>query len=336
LDILTHCAAALGALVIILLGCELFTNGIEWLGCRLSLGAGAVGSVLAAVGTALPETAVPLVAILVLGGEAGREIGVGAILGAPFMLSTLAFNITAVAVVYHALRGRRGYRMDVDAQVVGQDLSYFFVVYAVAILASFLPWHGAKVGVAVGLLGCYAYYVWLHFRKKSTQEEQELRQLHFCHWREGDPWMWHIIVQVVVSLAAIVAGAHVFVNALEHLGGYVGISARALSMIVTPIATELPEKFNSVIWVGHRKDTLAMGNITGAMVFQSCVPVAVGLIGTAWVLDTASWTSAIIALVSAAAVYTVLKWKRHLDGRILFLGLPLYIVFIVVALRSSG
>ena len=32
------------------------------------------------------------------------------------------------------------------------------------------------------------------------------------------------------------------------------------------IATELPENVNSVLWIRRRKDTLAMGNITGAMV----------------------------------------------------------------------
>ena len=38
------------AFVVILLGAELFTNGIEWFGRKLELAEGAVGSVLAAVG----------------------------------------------------------------------------------------------------------------------------------------------------------------------------------------------------------------------------------------------------------------------------------------------
>ena len=42
------------AFVVILAGAELFTNGIEWFGLKLGLAEGAVGSVLAAVGTALP------------------------------------------------------------------------------------------------------------------------------------------------------------------------------------------------------------------------------------------------------------------------------------------
>src|SRR5215510_3931137 len=88
--------------LIILAGAELFTNGIEWFGHKLGLAEGAVGSVLAAVGTALPETMIPIIAILFSGGAHSDEIGVGAILGAPFMLATLAMFVTGIAVIVQA------------------------------------------------------------------------------------------------------------------------------------------------------------------------------------------------------------------------------------------
>src|SRR5437868_7680410 len=95
------------AFFVILLGAELFTNGIEWFGHKLNLAEGAVGSVLAAVGTALPETMIPLVAILTANGatDAAHHIGVGAILGAPFMLATLAMFVTGLGVMFWSKRG---------------------------------------------------------------------------------------------------------------------------------------------------------------------------------------------------------------------------------------
>ena len=87
------------ALAIILASAELFTNGVEWFGRRYELGEGAVGSILAAVGTALPETLVPIIAIVFTGGAAAEQVGIGAILGAPFMLASLAMVVTAAAVV---------------------------------------------------------------------------------------------------------------------------------------------------------------------------------------------------------------------------------------------
>src|SRR5215208_4356596 len=96
------------AFVVILIGAELFTNGIEWFGRKLDLAEGAVGSVLAAVGTALPETMIPIIAILFATSEASDAVGVGAILGAPFMLATLAMFVTGLAVLWAARKRSSG------------------------------------------------------------------------------------------------------------------------------------------------------------------------------------------------------------------------------------
>ena len=102
------------------------------------------GSVLAAVGTALPETMIPLVAILLGGTRCGGSgtadgIGVGAILGAPFMLSTLAMFVTGVAVVLRGRSRRQGDLMPVNTRVLGKDVTWFFGAYALAVGAAFLP-----------------------------------------------------------------------------------------------------------------------------------------------------------------------------------------------------
>ena len=68
--------------VAIVVAAALFTNAVEILGDRLDLDQGSIGSVLAAVGTALPETMIPVVALvaaLFTGASAAGEIGVGAI-----------------------------------------------------------------------------------------------------------------------------------------------------------------------------------------------------------------------------------------------------------------
>src|SRR5215210_6387485 len=115
----------LASFVIILAGAELFTNGIEWFGRKLGLAEGAVGSVLAAVGTALPETMIPIIAILFSSGEHSEDVGLGAILGAPFMLATLAMFVTGIAVVIQARNRPEGDAMRVDTKVLGADMRTF-------------------------------------------------------------------------------------------------------------------------------------------------------------------------------------------------------------------
>ena len=169
------------AFVVILVGAELFTNGIEWFGRKLELAQGAVGSVLAAVGTALPETLIPIIAIVFSRGGATDDIGIGAILGAPFMLSTLAMFVTGVGVLVFRRRRATATRMAVDTVVLVHDMRYFAIAYALAIAAAFLP---AEVGwgrlvVAAALLMIYAWYVRGHFAADADLDEDPLAPLRF-------------------------------------------------------------------------------------------------------------------------------------------------------------
>ena len=333
MEIIGAAAAALVALGIILAGCELFTNGIEWFGNKLNLSAGAVGSVLAAVGTALPETIVPIVALVFVRGAKAEDIGIGAILGAPFMLATLAFMMTGLAAIVYHRKGRRGLDLSVDTATLGQDMMYFLGVYIVAIGLSFVPSKPLQVAGGIALLLAYAYYVRLHFAREGEEEGEALTPLHLAR-RVEVPRLRMVLLQVFVSLSAIFLGAHLFVQNLEKISGFCGVSALVLSLIITPIATELPEKFNSIIWVGRGKDTLALGNITGAMVFQSCIPVMVGVLLTPWHLEPKALASAVIALFSAAMVMIVMRISRRLSPYVLLLGGPLYAVWLWFALRG--
>jgi cation:H+ antiporter len=339
------------AFLVILAGAELFTNGIEWFGRKLELAEGAVGSVLAAVGTAMPETMIPFIAILAGGTEASSEVGVGAILGAPFMLATLAMFVTGVAVI--AVRGRRRDAdvMRVDTGVLAHDMRTFAIAYSLAIATAFLPsglWV-VRIGVAIGLLVIYGWYVKGHLDAEASAEGDELRPLRMHRLdrpgRQADPHeprLRIVTVQVVVALACIVGGAWVFVQAVEALSTALGVDQILLALVIAPIATELPEKFNSVIWVRQGKDTLAMGNITGAMVFQSTIPTVIALVfaGEAWQVTADSriaFLSAGIAFLSAAVIFMPMARRGVLRGRALLVGGAFYLAYLgLVVLRLGG
>jgi len=328
---LSEIGLLLVSLGIILVGAEAFTNGIEWLGLRLKLGAGAVGSILAAVGTALPETMVPIMAFLGGGVDTdGSDIGIGAILGAPFMLATLAFFITGLAAL---LFRRRNRPLRVDAKVVQRDLKFFLIIYSLAIIASFLPNQGLKNGAALSLLVIYGVYVFqtLH-SSKGGHSQENLNPLYVAR-RNDNPTMGTILAQITLSLVAIVYGAHVFVNAVQPIAESLGIPVFVLSLIVTPIATELPEKFNSVLWIHRGKDTLALGNLTGAMVFQSSVIPAIGIALTPWRLDALALWSAFLALAAAMIPYSSLRRKGVIFPSSLLMGGVFYLLFILTVLR---
>ncbi len=346
---MTDLPILLVAFLVILLGAELFTNGIEWFGHKLGLAEGAVGSVLAAVGTALPETMIPLIAILAGSSAASDEVGIGAILGAPFMLATLAMFVTGTAILLSVRRRKTGATLDVSSTVLVHDMKFFVVAYALAIAVAFLPadltW--PRIGVAVVLVVIYAYYVREHFQAEAGGGDPDLAplRLHRLDVRgpahPEPPRLRIVSFQVILALLCIVGGAYLFVGAVTGLSRNLGLDEILLALIIAPIATELPEKFNSVIWVRQGKDTLAMGNITGAMVFQSVIPTSVALVfaSESWAVTSDSllaFASAGIAFLSTAIIFLPLLRGRQLRARTLLIGGPLYLLYVGLVLGKLG
>ena len=332
--------ALLLSLVVILGGAELFTNGVEWVGEGFGLSEGAVGSVLAAIGTALPETLLPLVAIF--GGHAaGKEIGIGAILGAPFMLSTLAFCAFAITVLLGARRGSRSREIEHDPGVIRQDMRFFLAMYGAAFVAGIVPVFALHVALVPFLLVGYGVYVRHRLRSAPGDREGqeavgEVRMLRFAQLfhRPSPPPMALSLTQTLLAIGVLIVGAELFVRVVEQLSAALGVSELMFSLLVAPVATELPEAMNaSVIWARRGKDVLALGNVAGAMVFQSVFPVSLGLLFTPWRLDTVSGAAAVIALVAAAIVLITARVRGRLDARLLALQGLLWVGYVVFVLR---
>jgi len=276
------------SLLVILVGAEAFTNALEHVGERLKISEGVTGSIFAAVGTALPETMVPIVAIFSTAGtpEVRAEVGIGAILGAPLMLSTLTLFLMAV----FAAR-RRGVNGELHPERTGlrRDLTWFLFAFGVGSAAIFLPTEPRLPRVLVALLLVVIYFVYLMLTIRASA-----RLVADGHGTEADHPLYAtrlrlpsnmavILLQLAVGFALIVSGARGFVHGVESLSSVLGISALVLSLLIIPVATELPEKVNSILWIRRRRDTLAFGNITGAMVFQGSLLPAIGIVLTPWV-----------------------------------------------------
>lgn len=326
------------ALVAILLGAAFFTNAVEILGGRLGMSQGAVGSVLAAVGTALPESMIAVVAILqpIVGGGAadeGAKIGVGAILGAPFMLATLALFVVGASALAFRRRREQGSELRIEEATISRDLGFFVVFFAVAAATGLvgLPVY-LKAVVALVLVGGYVLYVRRTLVSGGQLEDVPEKLLMLPH--RPNPPLFAVVVQTMASLGVIVGGAHFFVDAVEHAAHGLGLPAGLIALVLAPLATELPEKFNSIFWVRDGKDTLALGNMTGAMMFQSTVPVTFGILFTPWNLGPLDVVAVALALASGGFVYFMLRRFRKLKATYLLAGGAFYLLFVIGAVVS--
>jgi cation:H+ antiporter len=187
-----------------------------------------------------------------------------------------------------------------------------------------------KIILAVVLLGAYVLYVVWTVRKGGEAEEDVPEKLTLWPFRSEAP-TWAVAAQLLGTIVVMGAGAHFFVSAVEHISKSAGIPAGLIALVLAPLATELPEKFNSVLWLRDNKDTLAIGNITGAMVFQSTIPVTIGVLFTPWKLDFLSALAAAFALISGIVFLGFLLRKAPLRAFVMLGAGSLYIVFVVTA-----
>jgi cation:H+ antiporter len=218
-------------------------------------------------------------------------------------------------------------------------MEYFLILYTVAIAASFLGSHPViKTFIAMALFLTYGGYVLKTLKGGGEPESHEIEEseLEPCYFapKSHDPSMSIIGVQVLSSLLLIVWGSYIFVDKVQIISGLMGISPFILAMIIAPIATELPEKFNSVIWISKGKDTLAIGNVTGAMVFQGSIITAIGILMTDWQLNSAALLTVALTFASVGLAYLQIRIKKHLTPGTLLAGGFFYFVFILLILTG--
>ena len=295
--------------VVMVAGAVVFTNAVEWAGARLNLGHGAVGSVLAAVATAMPESLIPVVAIIQ--GKQASEIAVGAIVGAPFLLATLAMAVSGTAAL--AYRARRGStRLRPDRNAIARDLLVVLGALPLAIVIGLLGARPLRIAGAVVLVAGYAVLIWKTIiQARQDGNEDEPAALYFDTTKNDPPNAFQVLAQTVVGIGMLVGAAELFVDSIEHLAHGLGADALILTLVIAPLATELPEKINSVLWIRQSKDTLALGNITGAMVFQTMPLVAFGMVFTDWRLTAPSLVAMLAALAGTALSLIALQrgWR---------------------------
>ncbi|MDP2689618.1 MAG: sodium:calcium antiporter [Deltaproteobacteria bacterium] len=334
---ITDLAILVFFLIVIVAASEIFTNAIETLGAKMNFSEGVTGSIFAAVGTALPETMVPLVAIF--GGNSARvaeEVGVGAILGAPFMLSTLAMCLLGLAA-WHFRDRRKKLTVTPERTGFKRDLEFFLFCFTIAFLVAFTPheYRLVRMFVAFVLVLTYFYYV-LETIKASkalvsdghaTEESKKLYLSLIFKEHLGV-----VLLQLLIALALIIAGAKGFVHGIEHLADVIGIPVIALSLLIVPVATELPEKVNSILWIRKGKDTMAVGNITGAMVFQGSLLPAIGIFLTPWTLNVTVLTSSIVTIIAASWLYFLSNRVKHLSSLYFAINGFFYAAFVAIAL----
>ena len=277
-----HVVILLACALAIYFSCEWFVNAVEWLGQRLNLGSMAVGTVLAAFGTALPESVVALVAVTTGATADVRNIGVGAAMGGPLVLATVAYGVTgAMLLLRRRTRSREKVLVGVGAaslvarsvvepdstdpgaawsigsqtERLAHDQPWFLAVFVFKVALGLVvfawkPWLGVAVprGLRRLLSGARLAAASAERRREGELEPLKLRPHAMLPSTAPGPCCRRWARWAVIFFAS-----QLFVHQLEAVGPWLGLSPQLVALLLSPIATELPEILNAVIWVRQGK-----------------------------------------------------------------------------------
>ena len=330
-----HFALLIGSAVTIYLACELFVNGVEWTGRKLAVGQKATGSILAAFGTALPESVVTLVAVAFGGTAAGKQLGIGAALGGPLALATIAYATVGIVLLLSRRRLPPTAEIYGDFRNLARDQGWFLAIFAFKIGLGLIAF-AAKPWLGFLFLAAYAFYVRQEMKQPGADEEGDTDPLTFAS-RATVPGTGIAILQTLLALVVIFMASRLFVAQLAAIGPALGLAPQVLALLLSPIATELPETMNAIIWVRQGKYRLALANISGAMMIQATVPTAFGLFWTPWLLDIPLLLAAGITALAVTIMFVAFRGGMVSRRLLAAMGL-LYLVFaglLVLHLRSA-
>ena len=336
-----HIVLLLVCAVAIYVSCEWFVNAIEWLGVRLKVGGVAVGTILAAAGTALPESVVTLMAVLFGSTEHGNDIAVGAAMGGPLVVGTIAYAVTGF-MLWMRHRAKRETRIatlagaqgeedprdvPIDTRRLARDQLWFLTIFAVKVglgLVAFAikPW--------LGLLFLAVYGIYFYREMTDDGEDASSDGLEPLKLTPGaaHPRTIAVAAQTLGALVVIFGASQVFVKQLEWAGPALGLPSVVVALLLSPIATELPEIMNAIIWVRQGKANLALANISGAMMIQATVPSAIGIGFTDWRFDTPLVLAGIATLVSVGYLWWVIRHGGITATRLMAAG-GFYLAFAI-------
>jgi cation:H+ antiporter len=292
--------------------------------------------VLAAFGTALPESAVTFVAVVFGKDAAQKDIGVGSALGGPLVLATIAYAVVGFVLLLEQQRlGRKNAYVEVNHRRLSHDQAWFLCIFVVKVGVGLVAF-AFKPALGVLFLAAYAAYLWREMRNdEPAVEAHELEPLKLRP-HDSSPSLAWAAAQTLLALAVIGVASHLFVGRLETIATGLGWAPQFVALLLSPIATELPETMNAVIWVRQGRERLALANISGAMMIQATVPSALGLFFTPWLLDRSLLTAGIVTTVAVLILWAMFHRGRVSSWSLVPLALLYGVFAIVVATVTHG
>ncbi|MDQ6672083.1 MAG: sodium:calcium antiporter, partial [Chloroflexota bacterium] len=244
---------------------------------------------------------------------------------------TVSYAATGWAILLFRRQRSQGSKLLINGSRLARDQVAFLAIFVAKVGLGFVAFPG-KPFTGLVFLTAYIVYFWRELRQESTDAESTLMPLR-SRPNQADPRAVWVFLQTGLALVAVFVGSQVFVAQLEGLALGLGVPGHLVALVLSPVATELPETMNAIIWVRQGKERLALANISGAMMIQATVPSALGLFFTPWLFDTPLALAGAVTMLSIVFLIFTLRTNQLTAGRLSLVGLG-YAAFAVLFIAT--
>ncbi|PNV81764.1 MAG: calcium:sodium antiporter [Fervidicoccus sp.] len=254
---------------------------VDWISWRVNKSSASIAMILAPLMTSAPEMAVFIIALM----EGEKSIAWGTIVSQPFMASTVIYPtvvLVAIAAFYLGKRKTRTVR-------VHRSVAVPLIAFAVPLLPILFlhPETRGIYGRIYGIILVIAYFVYSYSMMRGTTSMKE----------EPDLRLRIPLVQIVFSIFALYFGGESMVRSIYSLGSLLQLDDTALSVLIVPLATVVPESIVGLLFIVRGRDDEGVGAIVGEKALYGTFYPGLAMALGAYALNHASRAAIEVALV---------------------------------------
>ncbi|MFX1252226.1 MAG: sodium:calcium antiporter [Promethearchaeota archaeon] len=320
-------------LVLMSIAAELIARGAEILGKKF--GAGFVGAVVLGFITTLPELVFVMVAISAAQQAQqvteGYNIAMGSAIGGNLLLFTVGYGLVIItAYIFHRQS------ISLDNVHLRDDLWYLLISCIVILFAALdgeFQWYEGLI-----LIGIYIIYVIHQFFESRLLDIVPRDDTVYMADMTKRKWLISGGMLFIGSVLLLLV-ANPFVVAIEELSLELGLSALILALIISPFASEMPEKISAfVLTIRDIKGAeMAIANFIGSKVMNNSLLFGAMIILAAVVYnnpltDTTRDILILLVMVLTTVIGIKLTYDLKLRPKEGLLALILYVISVGVVI----
>ena len=231
-------------LFLLIFGAELIIRGSISLGRKLKVSLFAIGVVIVAGGTSLPELASSINAVLI----EHADLAVGAVIGSNIANLILVMAATSFLIPINNINQNQINQawINIGLALILIGMSYFI-----------LPFNFLFGIFSIGLL-----FVIMYLQvKRGSLDVSEVEE-------KGDYSLLISIIFIVAGIILLIYGSDLFVESAINIANQLNIPEAIIGVSLVAFGTSLPELVVGILSAIRRKVDFALGNVLGSNIYN--------------------------------------------------------------------